>query len=88
MFLKYNISIFEFIAIRCEPPLDIENGRFNLTTNETTFGSIIEYNCKFGYKLIGPKTITCLANGQYDALPPKCQGKQRDLLKNKFIIFL
>ncbi|XP_044269189.1 uncharacterized protein LOC123014242 isoform X1 [Tribolium madens] len=61
--------------VQCEPPLEIENGKFESPTNETLFGSVIEYKCKFGYKLIGPKTITCLANGQYDALPPKCQAE-------------
>lgn len=59
----------------CEPPTEIPNGVIENPNNETLFGSTVEYECKTGYKLVGPKVLTCLANGQYDALPPTCQGK-------------
>ncbi|XP_049819681.1 sushi, von Willebrand factor type A, EGF and pentraxin domain-containing protein 1 isoform X2 [Aethina tumida] len=59
--------------ILCEPPTEIPNGVIENPNNETLFGSTVEYECKTGYKLVGPKVLTCLANGQYDALPPTCQ---------------
>jgi hypothetical protein len=73
-----NELFFLISAIQCEPPREIENGKYESSTNETTFGSVIQYTCKFGYRLIGPKSINCLANGQYDALPPKCQGTSKN----------
>ncbi|KAJ8962939.1 hypothetical protein NQ314_005656 [Rhamnusium bicolor] len=59
--------------IYCEPPSEILNGMMEIPSNDTIFGSVIHYTCKSGFILIGPNTITCLANGQYDALPPTCQ---------------
>nr|CAH7713270.1 unnamed protein product [Callosobruchus chinensis] len=58
--------------IHCEAPLEITNG-ITRTPNETVYGSVVQYNCNSGYRLVGPSTITCMANGQYDALPPTCE---------------
>ncbi|KAJ8924654.1 hypothetical protein NQ315_000805, partial [Exocentrus adspersus] len=59
--------------VQCEPPMEVLNGVLEIPSNDTMFGSVVYYSCNIGYKLIGPKNITCLANGQYDALPPTCQ---------------
>ncbi|XP_045463133.1 uncharacterized protein LOC123672859 [Harmonia axyridis] len=60
--------------IECSGSLEIENGHFELINkNETVFGTIVRYTCTAGYKLVGPRQITCLSNEQYDALPPTCQ---------------
>ncbi|CAH1170006.1 unnamed protein product [Phaedon cochleariae] len=59
--------------IQCEVPNEIANGIIRMP-NDTFYGSVIEFSCNMGYKLIGPNTITCLANGQYDSLPPTCEG--------------
>ncbi|XP_074031901.1 uncharacterized protein isoform X2 [Leptinotarsa decemlineata] len=60
-------------AIQCEPPANqITNGIMRIP-NDTLHGSVIEFSCHLGYKLIGPDTITCLSNGQYDYPPPTCQ---------------
>lgn len=68
------IILLYFPAVQCEPPSEIANGVLEIPSNDTMFGSIVFYTCSTGYKLVGPKNITCLANGQYDALPPTCQG--------------
>ncbi|KAK9877979.1 hypothetical protein WA026_020194 [Henosepilachna vigintioctopunctata] len=60
--------------IECSGSIEIENGFYELlNSNETVFGTKVRYTCKPGYKLVGPRQITCLANEQYDALPPTCQ---------------
>ncbi|CAH0548073.1 unnamed protein product [Brassicogethes aeneus] len=60
--------------IMCEPPVEIPHGVMETTNNnETMFGTTVEYTCKPGFNLVGPKTLTCLGNGQYDALPPTCK---------------
>lgn len=64
-----------FIAIQCQTPSDIQHGFYVLANNDTMYGSTVEYSCKPGFKMTGPKTITCMANGQYDSLAPSCAGK-------------
>ncbi|XP_018571372.1 uncharacterized protein LOC108911033 [Anoplophora glabripennis] len=59
--------------VQCEPPTEIANGALEMPSNDTIFGSIVHYVCNAGYRLVGPNNVTCLANGQYDALPPTCQ---------------
>ncbi|XP_031346688.1 uncharacterized protein LOC116173386 isoform X1 [Photinus pyralis] len=59
-------------AIQCENPVGILNGVVTANDNETVFGTVIEYACNTGFKLSGPRKITCMANGQYDHLPPTC----------------
>lgn len=63
-----------YLAIQCEPPAEIINGLFNITETEIVFGTTIQYTCNSGFKLFGPSQITCTSNGQYDHLPPHCQG--------------
>jgi len=60
-------------AIICPAPTEILNGHYVASNNESIFGTTIEYFCKNGYKLTGKKIVTCLANGQYDGLPPNCE---------------
>ncbi|KAE8739879.1 hypothetical protein FOCC_FOCC014636 [Frankliniella occidentalis] len=63
-------------AIECEEPTAIPNGRAVLKTNSTRVGSVVEYGCSTrGYKLLGPKTITCLPTGQWSQDPPVCKGE-------------
>lgn len=71
--LIYNCFNFH-VAVRCSPPGDIANGGFTVSNKELIFGTIVEYSCKNGYKMVGSRTLTCLANGQYDVVPPVCQG--------------
>ena len=42
----------------------------------TTFGSTVTYTCRPGYKRVGDRTITCLANGQWSASAPVCNREQ------------
>ncbi|KAJ1523628.1 hypothetical protein ONE63_001471 [Megalurothrips usitatus] len=61
-------------AIECEEPSAIANGRAVLKTNSTRVGAVVEYGCSTrGYKLLGPKTITCLPTGQWSQDAPVCK---------------
>ena len=53
------------------PPAAHVNGNPPVYTS-TTFGSTATYTCKPGYMRIGDRTITCLANGQWNASAPDC----------------
>ncbi|XP_050300518.1 uncharacterized protein LOC126739043 [Anthonomus grandis grandis] len=59
--------------VQCEPPPEVPNAIMELVSNETVFGTEVDYMCEKGYILVGPAKITCMANGQYDSLPPTCQ---------------
>lgn len=65
---------FFIAAIQCEPPAEILNGVLKIP-KEIIVGAVVTYTCNVGYKLIGPNSLTCSANGQYDALPPSCERK-------------
>ena len=53
------------------PPAAHVNGR-QLVYSNTTFGSTVTYTCKPGYMPEGNRTITCLANGQWNANASVC----------------
>ncbi|KAF5305313.1 hypothetical protein FQA39_LY09278 [Lamprigera yunnana] len=59
-------------AIQCETPTGILNGIVSANDNETIFGTVLEYSCNLGYKLVGERQLTCMANGQYNHVPPTC----------------
>ncbi|XP_019766261.2 uncharacterized protein LOC109541757 [Dendroctonus ponderosae] len=59
--------------VQCEPPLEIPNGLLEVPSNDTVFGSVVAYQCLPGFVLVGADRITCMANGQYDSLPPTCK---------------
>jgi len=63
---------------RCEPvycaePAAPRYGGYTLSTNSTRFGTVATFYCTNPtYKLIGPKKITCLKDGTFNAESPKC----------------
>lgn len=61
-------------AIHCEPAVAIDNGIFTSINNVSVYGTIIQYECNYGFKLVGSQQLACMANGQYDNVPPACVG--------------
>ncbi|XP_037028180.1 uncharacterized protein LOC119068621 isoform X3 [Bradysia coprophila] len=57
--------------IECELPENYENGQI-FSPNGTFFNSQLEFVCNKGYRLDGPKTLTCLESGQWSELLPAC----------------
>uniref|UniRef100_A0ABM5FRU3 Sushi, von Willebrand factor type A, EGF and pentraxin domain-containing protein 1 isoform X2 n=1 Tax=Pogona vitticeps TaxID=103695 RepID=A0ABM5FRU3_9SAUR len=58
-------------SIRCEPPPTVENAI--PITNENTYRSKVSFVCNFGYHLVGPGNVTCLANGSWSKPHPSCE---------------
>ncbi|XP_028329615.1 sushi, von Willebrand factor type A, EGF and pentraxin domain-containing protein 1 isoform X2 [Gouania willdenowi] len=56
--------------IECSPPKQITSGRVVYT--KLQFGHIAIYSCRRGYRLKGPETLKCLANGKWSTEPPAC----------------
>ena len=40
----------------------------------TTFGQTATYSCNTGYSLVGDKTHTCQAEGNWSGSAPTCEG--------------
>jgi len=49
-----------------------QNGFLNISTG-TTYGSLAEYTCRRGYRLIGSSTAECVETGVWvPSVPPSC----------------
>ncbi len=44
------------------------------TYENTTYLSVAEYSCDYGYAMNGTNTTTCRADGEWNALTFTCQG--------------
>ncbi|CAK1553966.1 unnamed protein product [Leptosia nina] len=63
-------------VIHCEPIPTIQNGRVLHSSNETVYGSVVEFLCAKGFKRHGPKRILCLPAGTWDSPPPHCYPEE------------
>ena len=52
---------------------DPANGSITLTAG-TTLGQTATYSCNTGYTLVGDRTRTCQATGEWSGSAPTCQG--------------
>jgi CUB/sushi domain-containing protein len=57
--------------ISCGDPGSPRNGFKNST--QTTFGTVVEFDCNSGYALRGSKRISCGANAMWSASAPMCE---------------
>ncbi|GIX99908.1 protein lev-9 [Caerostris extrusa] len=48
-----------------------QNGRAHYTS--VSYNSVVIYECRFGFKLVGPATRTCNASKLWDGLEPVCE---------------
>lgn len=58
--------------IECPKPKEISNGQFSHTNLHS--GQTITYSCDPGFRLEGPKTLTCLETGEWDVDVPSCSA--------------
>ena len=58
--------------IECPKPREILNGKFSYT--KLHYGQTITYSCDRGFRLEGPKALTCLETGDWDVDVPSCNA--------------
>ncbi|XP_017288668.1 sushi, von Willebrand factor type A, EGF and pentraxin domain-containing protein 1 isoform X3 [Kryptolebias marmoratus] len=56
--------------VECAIPKQIASGKVDY--RKLQFGHSATYSCRRGYRLQGPETVKCLANGEWDSEPPAC----------------
>uniref|UniRef100_A0A4W5JWI0 Sushi domain-containing protein n=1 Tax=Hucho hucho TaxID=62062 RepID=A0A4W5JWI0_9TELE len=62
----------ECIPVECPQPVEIANGIVDVAYTKLQFTHAVTYSCRRGYRLQGPETLKCLANGQWDQETPVC----------------
>ena len=60
-------------AVDCGHLTDPANGSVTHTSG-TTFGQTATYSCNTGYNLVGNRSQTCQATGNWSGSEPTCQG--------------
>ena len=45
------------------------------STSDKTIGSVVVFECKSDYTMVGPKNLTCQWNGEWNRRPPLCIRK-------------
>ncbi|XP_015785992.1 sushi, von Willebrand factor type A, EGF and pentraxin domain-containing protein 1-like isoform X2 [Tetranychus urticae] len=58
------------IPVRCDKPVDPENGK--ALYSSTNYKSVVKYECRFGYSLVGSTSRTCGPDKQWEGETPKC----------------
>ena len=77
-FVKLHAQICSSLYISdCLLTKILENGNAHemFSTNVTAYqtGEKVRLSCKNGFRLQGHDTITCLSNGEWDAIEPVCE---------------
>ena len=65
-------------TVNCRNPPHLINGPIT-SLNETVVGSVANYECDTGYKLVGNSSIVCQDDRGWSTLPV-CQGMCVELL--------
>ena len=66
-------DIFLILTVDCGTLTDPANGQVNHTAG-TTYEQNATYSCNTGYNLVGNRTRTCQATGNWSGSEPTCQG--------------
>ncbi|KAM9859586.1 complement factor H isoform 5-T6 [Aulostomus maculatus] len=61
--------------VTCSTPPVVTHGKSSWDSqDEPEYGEIIHYLCNEGYTISGNNSIVCTESGQYNSLPPVCNG--------------
>jgi hypothetical protein len=54
---------------------EIDNGNHNGSQSDLLEpGTVIQYSCQNGHRLVGFDILQCMAYGQWSSPPPRCEG--------------
>ena len=70
----------------CGTLTDPANGSVTYNSG-TTFGPTATYSCNTGYNLVGDRTHTCQATGNWSGSAPTCQGVLLLILSHPVMLY-
>ncbi len=62
-----------FFHLGCSEPASIPGGIYRVSDYEV--GSSVEYECNYGYEMIGASRAFCMVPSEWYPLPPICKCK-------------
>lgn len=65
-------------AVQCPPPENPNNGKAIYTS--CSYNSVVSYECKYGYTLVGEPTRRCGADKRWSGVMPQCKGELESFL--------
>ncbi|CAB3409318.1 unnamed protein product [Caenorhabditis bovis] len=79
-FVRFNKTC---VPRQCLPVSSPENGKLLSTASKFHYPMVVQFVCDFGYQMMGPDYIQCLADGTWNGtepfcLPATCQGIEAD----------
>ncbi|VDM57878.1 unnamed protein product, partial [Angiostrongylus costaricensis] len=85
--IKYNRTC---IPRSCPPVYSPENGKLLSTLKKFQYPVVVEFQCNFGYQMMGPDFIQCLSDGSWNGtapfcLPATCQGLKNNSAVGLFV---
>ena len=63
-------------SIGCSEPASIPGGIYRVSDYEV--GSSVEYECNYGYEMIGASRAFCMVPSEWYPLPPTCKCKKKN----------
>ncbi|XP_075898061.1 zona pellucida sperm-binding protein 3 receptor-like isoform X4 [Nelusetta ayraudi] len=60
-------------VVTCDAPPAIVDGTQDPVKDVYEYRDVVEYSCNRGLSLIGPSSISCSANEQFNSSPPQCK---------------
>ena len=75
MFSMYLVEYVSFISPVVQCPQLNATSPLIIDINTTTYLSMVNYACEFGYNLIGNSIRTCQENRSWTGIEPECESK-------------
>lgn len=70
-----NNNYYYHVDVECGRVQPIWKGEIIYVNLTTHLGSIINYSCGTGYRLVGDQARVCQENGKWSGNKAKCEGK-------------
>lgn len=65
-------------SVVCPTPENPKNGKATYTT--LAYNSVVSYECRYGYTLVGESSSRCGASAKWSGTVPSCKGTYLQLL--------
>ncbi|VDL65634.1 unnamed protein product [Nippostrongylus brasiliensis] len=85
--IKFNKTC---IPRSCPPVHSPDNGKLLSTSKKFNYPMVVQFQCDFGYQMMGPDFIQCLSDGTWNGtipfcLPATCQGLKNNSAVGLFV---